>query len=74
MKDECKGKVRYISKYKADKALDWLWRQTRSQVEVRPCRSYKCKKCAFWHLTSKPDLKLTGRPKALPKEEAPQLD
>jgi len=58
---ECKGKKAYPTRTKAERALNILWRATYSQIEIRPCRSYKCSKCSQWHLTSKPDRELTKR-------------
>lgn len=58
---ECKGKKAYPTRHKAERALNILWRATYNQIEIRPCRSYMCRECSKWHLTSKPDWSLTKR-------------
>jgi len=66
---QCKGKRVYRTEADARRVLYVAWRNAISQGKNRdlPCRAYSCKFCHKWHLTSKPDWKLTG----VPKQEAP---
>lgn len=53
--DECSspGKKRYATREQARNALRKLWR-TPSPQSHYPIRSYPCRGCGGWHLTSKP--------------------
>jgi hypothetical protein len=66
---QCKNKRVYRTESQAQRVLRIAWKIAISQGKTRdlPCRAYICKECKKWHLTSKPDWKLTG----VPKQEAP---
>jgi hypothetical protein len=51
------GKIRYSSRAEAVKHMQWIKRESSS--EVKPSREYLCDECNEWHLSSdtKPDKK-----------------
>ena len=62
---QCNNKRVYQTYRGAEHALKVAWKQALGQggtAHKMPCRCYKCKQCGKWHLTSKPDWKLTGKP------------
>jgi len=63
---QCKGKQAYPNEERARRVLSIAWKHAISNGTTHelPCRAYRCTQCGKWHLTSKPDWKLTGLPKA----------
>ena len=51
----CVGKKKFATKAKAEYILNSAWRGAirNGKTHDLPCRTYKCKECGKWHLTSK---------------------
>ena len=58
------GKQRFTSAEKADGVLGRIWSKPRPGRRMET-RSYLCRDCAGWHLTSQPDL-CADRPVPVP--------
>ena len=51
----CKNKKKFATKDKAEYILNSAWRNAlrKGKTHTLPCRTYKCRECGKWHLTSK---------------------
>ena len=49
---KCETKSQFNSRAKAEKVLRAIWKSNWLSNRKKPCRSYLCRYCGKWHLTS----------------------
>ena len=51
----CKGKKKFATRQRAERIMNSAWKQAIrvGKDHALPCRTYKCRECKGWHLTSK---------------------